>query len=434
MKSFFLLDEQSSILNNRERILYFILVIFFFTLYMPAVTWLYNVLMYVIFVYSFFFNCLAEKWTILKSRKGILIVIIFFLLNCLSALISTDKRVGISFVGLRISLFVLPVALGSLYIKNYLKERLILGFAIATFFAALGCVAWAIFKAAEHHDLSLLYNDNLSAIINLQSIYFAMFVNLAIFSFIFLLISKSKLVNSKVIISLVLFLFVVQFLLASRIAIFTLYATMVCVALYYIIQKKMIIRGIGFIISLAVLSVLLVKVFPDTVNRFNELGYTKFDYKSTAKESHFTRPLTADQWNGANTRLAVWNCAWEIIKDQPIFGTRLGDKKEALRKEYVLKDFKEGFNKNTHNNYLDVWMSLGLVGLVLFLTGFFILPLYDTFKYQDWYGSIIIISFMISLFTETYMDRTMGNTALAFFLSFIASYKKPEIDGTDLKK
>lgn len=425
MKTLFLLDKQSAMLSIRERILYFILLIFFFTLYMPGITWMYNVLMYAIFVFSFFFNSLKQKWAILKSRKAILIIIIFFLLNCFSALISADRKVGIAFVGLRLSLFVLPVSLGSLYIHKQLKDRIIFAFAIATFIASIGSLCWGIFRALKLKDASLLYNDNLSLPLNLQSIYFAMFLNLAFFSFIYLLLTKSDIINVKAIISMLIILFIVHFLLASRIAIINLYSTVFLIAVYFIIREKRFLQGLGLIILLGVGSFLMIKIFPQTVNRFQELNYTKFDFKSTAKESHFSRAVTADQWNGANTRIAIWDCAWIIIKDNLLFGVRLGDKKEALRQEYIKKDFREGLNKNTHNNYLDVWMSLGLFGLIIFLTGFFLLPLVEIIKCKDWYGLIIVIAFMSSLFTETYMDRTMGNTMLAFFLCFITSYKMP---------
>ena len=426
MKTLFLLDTYSYQFNKRERWLYFILLSFFFSLYMPGITWVYNVLMYVIFVYSFFYNSLAEKWLLIKHRADIILIIIFFLLNCVSALISNNLKVGISFVGLRISLLVLPVAIGSIYIRKDLKDRLIFAFAVATSFAAFGCLLWSISQFLKSGDTSLIYNDNLSAIINLQSIYFAMFINMALFSLFYLAIIKSKLLPVKILVPLSLFLLIIQFLLASRIAIILLFFIIIVLAFYYIIQQKKLVTGLSILSFLLIGSFLLIRVFPQTINRFRELEYTKYDFKNTAKDSHFTRPLTADQWNGANTRMAVWNCAWVVIKNNIFFGTQIGDKKEALKQQYIAKDFKEGFNKNTHNNYLDVWMSLGLIGLILFLSGFFIIPLYQSFIVKDWYGLLLVIAFIVSLTTETYMDRTMGNTMLAFFLSFIAGYKKPQ--------
>ena len=350
----------------------------------------------------------------------------FFLLNGISTLYSQNQNEAISFFGYRLSLFVIPFALGSIYIQTKLKDRVISGFATTTTIAGLGCLAWSIYKANINHDWSLLYNDNLSGIINFQSIYFAMLVNLAIFSFAYLLIKKSPLVDQNIVVPLLIVLLIVNFLLASRVAIIILYSTIFIFALVHIIRKKKILEGFTLIMGLLLAGFLLVKFFPKTINRFKELTYTKFDYGSVAKESHFNVELTKEQWNGANTRIAIWECAWTVIQNNMIFGTGLGDKIVVLKKEYAKKGFVFGTqtNKNVHNNYLDVWISLGLIGLVIFIAGFIILPILKCIQANDFYGLLVIISFALSLFVETYMDRTMGNTLLAFFIAFISSYKK----------
>jgi O-antigen ligase len=429
LKGLFLRDVYATGFDKKEKTLYFLLLFFFAALYMPGVTWLYNVAMWLFFVYSFFFNSMSQKWKLLQQRKEILLMMAFLLLNAASALLSNNQHEGISFLGIRISLIVIPFAIGSIYINGQLKDRLIAGFATVTACAALGCLAWGIYRAAANHDWSLLYNDNLSDIINFQSIYFAILVNLAIFSFMYLLTKKSTLINENLLVPVLLLLLVVNFLLASRMAIIILYSSAFVFAIIHIIRKKKWLEGITLIMGLLLAGFLLVKFFPKTINRFKELSYTNFDYRSEAMESHFNMTLTADQWNGANIRIAVWQCAWTVIKQNMILGTSLGDKMDVLKKEYAHKGFLFGIktNRNVHNNYLDVWMSLGLTGLILFMAGFIVLPAYKCVHTGDWYGLMIIISCSVSLFAETYLDRTMGNTLLAFFIAFISSYKKPAV-------
>jgi len=238
LKGLFLRDTITPGFDKKEKTLYFLLLFFFIALYIPGITWLYNVAMWLFFVYSFFFNSISQKWQLLKQRKEILLMMTFLLLNAISALLSNNQHEGISFLGIRISLFVIPLALGSIYIKALLKERLIAGFAMVTSCAATGCLAWGAFRAAKYNDWSLLYNDNLSDIINFQSIYFAMLVNLAVFSFIYLLIKKSPLVNSNLIVPVLIILLIVHFLLASRMAIIILYSTAFIFAIIHFIRKK----------------------------------------------------------------------------------------------------------------------------------------------------------------------------------------------------
>jgi O-antigen ligase len=432
IKKLFLTDTTTAIFNKKERVLYFFLFAFFFALYMPGITWLYNVCMWLIFVYSFFFNTPAEKWELLKKRSPIILIMVFFLLNCLSALFSENVKEGISWAGIRISLLAFPLSLGSIFISQLLKERILFAFVVATCSAGALCLVYAIIRAAGSHDLSLLYNDNLSQVINFQSIYFAMLVNIALLSFGYLQAKKSVLVNKYAWAPVLLLLLPVHFLLASRIAIIILYSFIFIFAVYTVVYRKKTIQGISLAAGLLLAGVLLFSFFPKTMNRFKELGYTKFNYSSTSRESHFNMALTPDQWNGANLRIAVWGCAWTVAQNHLLLGTGLGDKMDMLKKQYAQKGFVFGINtnRNVHNTYLDVWMSLGLMGLLIFLCGFFILPYVQCIKTGDWYGILIITCLCISIITETYIDRTMGNTILSFFLSFIACYKKPaEVTG-----
>jgi len=79
-----------------------------------------------------------------------------------------------------------------------------------------------------------------------------------------------------------------------------------------------------------------------------------------------------------------------------------------------------------HNTYLDVLCTFGIIGLIIFLLGFIIYPAIACYKTNDALGGFILISFAISLFTETYIDKSVGCILLGFFISFIISTKKEE--------
>ena len=251
MKTLFLRDINATEFNKKEKLLYFVLLLFFFSLYAPAVSWLYNVCMYLFFVISFFLNSLSDKWRILKQRKEIILIICFFFLNLISTLFSKNLQEGVEMLGIRVSLVFIPFAIGSIYIRKILKERLIFAFAFATSCAAVGILIFGVWRAAHFHDLSLLYNDNLSDIINLQSIYFAMMVNLAIFSFMYLVITKTFF-NKYIFIPVLIILFIVHFLLASRIAIIILYSSILVFSAVFIFRKKLIIQGLSILVGLIV--------------------------------------------------------------------------------------------------------------------------------------------------------------------------------------
>ena len=70
-------------------------------------------------------------------------------------------------------------------------------------------------------------------------------------------------------------------------------------------------------------------------------------------------------------------------------GTGLGDKLDVMMDIYRQKGFMFGYKtkRNLHNNYLDVWITFGVIGLVLFLAGWLLLPLIGTVREGNYLGS-----------------------------------------------
>ena len=77
-----------------------------------------------------------------------------------------------------------------------------------------------------------------------------------------------------------------------------------------------------------------------------------------------------------------------------------------------------------HNNYLDILFSVGLFGLVLFLSGWFLLPLAFALKRRDYLTAIMLLSFAAALVTEVYLSRTFGAMMLGFFVPFLSGAGK----------
>ena len=410
----------------REKILYWLVVLFFITLYFPDSPVINNGFIGLIFIHSFFYNSSADKRRLLVRRPAILLIIVFYFLNVISALFSTNKHEAMVMLGMRVPLLLFPVSLGLIHIGTNLKERIIAAYAWSVSLAALACIISAVHAFLQTKNGGLLYNDSLTAITGLQSIYFSLMVNIAIFSFAYLLIRHSPALKYTALGYLaLLFLLGMNFLLASRVAIIDLYATVLVFAIFYIIRKRKFLEGAALLMGLLIGSFLLVRFFPKTINRFRELSFTEYNYASHGVESHYNMEVTKDQWNGANIRLAVWSCGWELAKRYPVFGAGIGDKKGMMMGIYRKRnfDFALKTERNMHNNYLDVLCTFGVVGLLLFLFGYLFLPVASCLKHNDPLGLAITIGLTLSMVSETYLDRSLGCILVGFFLSFMFSYK-----------
>ena len=430
MRSLFLKDEQAGLLTVKDKILYVLVVMFLISFYPDHMVVVNNVVLALLSAYCFFiYNSFREKLYLLRKRKEVAVMIAFYLLHIISSFLSNDVAEGFSWVVIRMPLFVFPVSMGLVFIKQELKERILYAYSVITTIMLLIGMVLSVIQSIRLKDVTLLYNDNITIFMDKQSVYIALLVNVAVFCFGYLLSIKSSLVSKKGWVYACIFvLLVANFLLASRISIISLYSCILLVAIGRAIQKKKTRQLVIIVAAIVVGLVLLENFFPKTVNRFKELKYTSYKYTDMGTEAHFNMSTSDYQWNGANIRLAVWSCGWEVVKKYPVFGAQLGDKVAEQMKVYKAKHFEFAYksHRNMHNNYLDIWAAFGTVGLLIFLYGFLFEPIRQSIKTKDILGLLIIGSFMLAFLTETYFDRSMGNFIFAFFITLIVSYRKPE--------
>ncbi|GGK78255.1 hypothetical protein GCM10011405_27610 [Rufibacter glacialis] len=179
-------------------------------------------------------------------------------------------------------------------------------------------------------------------------------------------------------------------------------------------------------------TVVIHKLMPSTFNRYKELTYQKFDFESRGKESHYNMEVTPDQWNGANFRLAAWTCGWEVFQKAPLLGVGLGDKETELIEKYQEKKFYIAIetDKNVHNNYLDILFSLGIIGFLIFLSGWLLLPILYAYKTQNSLALLVVATFAIAWITEVYFGKNFGTMLVGFFVPFVLISSDPLISTT----
>jgi len=432
MRSLVLADPDGKTFTRKEKILYFLVAGFFVSLCLPGMPVINNIFTGAILLHSFFCNELAEKKQLLRQRKAIWFMLLFFLLHIIGALLSVNGQEAIRLLAMRVPLLIFPLSLGLLVIREELKNRILLCFCIVITVTALCCLGYALGQYVKFHDVSWLYDDNLTLAIKKQSIYVALMVNLALFSYAYLLNTPSfKIRFTGLAWVCVAFLLVFHFMLASRIALIVLYSGILIFAGYTIIKKRRFREGAIIAIGLLVLAFLLLKFFPKTLNRFRELEYTGYVYNSHAIESHYNGILSADQWNGANIRLAVWSCGWELGREHWVTGVPLGDKQDRLMQIYRDRQFELALRtrRNMHNTYLDVFCTFGVVGLLVFLAGWLVFPLLGSLRDRDGLGAFIILAIAVAMVTESYFDRSIGCLLAGFFICLVESFRKPPRSG-----
>ncbi len=115
---------------------------------------------------------------------------------------------------------------------------------------------------------------------------------------------------------------------------------------------------------------------------------------------------------------------WGIIKKNLFFGVGVGDAKDELFKYYKANEpnLRQESWKSTHNQYLYIWLTSGLLGFAIFMFGFFFPFIYKK-MYQHLLPFTFILILAISMFSIETFERFLGTSFIAFFYSiFIFGY------------
>ncbi|MCO6500418.1 MAG: O-antigen ligase family protein [Vicingus serpentipes] len=161
----------------------------------------------------------------------------------------------------------------------------------------------------------------------------------------------------------------------------------------------------GFIISIFTVPVLK--------SRINEMVSSSFS------------PPQGFSYNSVNVRSGVWECAIDLIKEKWLTGIGPGQLQETLNNCY--KRFNtsaySSVDYNTHNEYFNVLLSTGVIGLLIFLL-ILLISLYQSYKKRAplFFAFIVLIS--LCFLTENILDRQRG---IVFFTFFISLFIKTNI-------
>ena len=405
----------------------FLVTIFLFTavLFFPSLQVLNFIATALLVIMALLYNSPREKKQLFIRRTYLPGMLLFFMMIFISVLLSSNKNSAFRYLDPRLPLLYFPLSIGLIRLEKDLRKKALLGIAVIIAIVSLTCLGYGIYRSVVFHNTVYLYNDSLTEpVTGLQSIYVSLMVNVALYIFTWFLFYQPGRYKPLLVLTILL-LFITSFLLASRNLMLVLYAFIVVFALYYVFKRKKYLEGVTLIMGLLIGGFLVIKFFPKTINRFKELTYTKFDYRQTGPESHYNMAIDTTQWNGANTRLAIWQCGWELFMQHSFFGVPIGDKKDKLMEVYKEKDFQFAIHtqKNLHNNYLDILVSLGIIGLIVFLISWIIIPIRVAWHYKDGLAILIMLTFAIAMLTENYFDRSLGGMLFGFFIPFLLSDK-----------
>lgn len=239
--------------------------------------------------------------------------------------------------------------------------------------------------------------------------YYAIYLVLA-FTFIFTeAIRKSKI--SIIEIALLLVLFLGTIITESKAGILIILVNAFFLLFYFLKVK------FGWLKSSIVMALLcLLMLFSVTKllsgnNRFSAALYSlqKDNMDVTTTES-------------TTARILMWETSVDIIEDNIITGVGTGDVKDELQELNYKKGYTgvAEYDLNSHNQFLNSWIALGLFGF-LSLLGVFIVLFLPYYGENILFVRFLSLSLFLTLMTESFLEVQAGIIPFAFIVSTIGS-------------
>ena len=157
-----------------------------------------------------------------------------------------------------------------------------------------------------------------------------------------------------------------------------------------------------------------------TLLQFNKASMVPLDEDASLGKS----------WDGLYLRVAIWNCAADIIKNNLIAGVGVGDVQDELQKSYENRRFyfASRYNRyNAHNQFIEQWLMTGLIGL-LFLIVAFAVPFYYSIRNGDVLYAVFLLVFILFCCTESMLEISKGVVWYSFFNSIFAFHQHKPIN------
>ncbi len=349
---------------------------------------------------------LAVAW----RRPLVLVFACFYLWHCVGMFYTTNISEGFGDLEQKSFLFILPVILGTSISLEARDKILALNFFVSgCFLATLLSLTNAAYQFQTTGDPEIFYYLELAKFVNFHPPYFGLYVAFSILIVIDALYKERTGGDARrkfLLVVLVVYFFCFLLLLSARMAtIFLFLAFAVTIFRFFYKQERAWIAVVIFL-AMAVLSTLIVS-------------------RSEQLRDRIIKPLTSDVSvisgggeTGLSIRLVKWSCSLEGFFEAPFLGVGTGDVLDYLFKCYERKNFwgmHEQYLYNSHNQYLQSALGLGVPGLLAFLLCLAV-PLFDAYRKKERLFVALIALFAFCSLTESLLERQWGVVFAAFFI------------------
>lgn len=390
--------------NLKKNAFYILVLISMFPLLPKAAESILMILFFLVSLIVFFKNKnYCNKVTLIQ----VLTLSSLFIIYLISSLYSKNLLEAFNFI-LRVApIFLFALTLGFLNpILTKKKKKFLLNIYVFSVFLALLIVHIYLSFNVSREITSWEYRNAFEEYTKVHGTYFSLWTGFAVLIMLNKICNlKFNKINFRIILPYALVLFYCiywQFIIAARLPLF------VTLLLSFALILKQFQKRIAILIFFTAITLALVI----GVVNLNSIK-NKIDFKIPQGKYE----LKHDVMTSEDIRTGIYFCSYKIIKQSILYGIGIGDVNDKLDKCYeseIDSDVYQIFHYNSHNQYVQVILASGLLGLLFFLYNLFIL-LKLSIKKNDNLFFALNMFLIICFFTENILSRHDGVIFYSFF-------------------
>ncbi len=141
-------------------------------------------------------------------------------------------------------------------------------------------------------------------------------------------------------------------------------------------------------------------------------------------ELHSYQAGASPDGNSVLQRLEFWNVAFELIKENWLFGVGNGDIIQEMNRYFNISNSNLSSHlwDRPHNQFISFWVAFGIFGLITFLILCSLL-FHRVVVDRNWVGFFFVLIMVMSCMTEDTLETQQGVTFVGFFIGFLPFLK-----------
>jgi O-antigen ligase len=329
------------------------------------------------------------------KNSALLALILFFLLHVIGLFYTENLKVGFAYIERIYTLLAFPLIMGSILTQNpNLRKKVLLSFSVSV----LAISSLYLFLDEEMLNKILTVNRTYQGMYLLFSISILLYYS-------FLTPGKHPVKLRVISWGLIAYNIFLLVRAGSKMPILVFPLLLVVFLFYHYKQNRKIVLPLVLVITALVSISVFITRNKFTSERLQRLLNERFDY----------------------IRYRNWETNLRLIREHPIVGVGTGDAFDELQKKRETWWHEYIYEYNSHNQYLETTIRVGLVGLAVLLLCLFLLFKYSL-KSNDFIFLSFIMIFAISCLTESLLLRQKGVLFFSFFAPFLLSTLRKNSD------